>query len=629
MFKDRTSIGRASIVQKTHTQIGIIIGIGCLIFFTHLGSARLWDRDEPRNAGCAVEMMERGDLVVPMFNDELRPQKPALLYWLIISAYQIFGVGEFAARFWSAVLAIGTMLATYGIGRRLFNPSVALYSAIVLGTSMMFVVAGRAATPDSVLVFCCTVATLLYVLGTFAPKANAADAPTLRWAGYYFPQRLPWVIGIYAMLGLAVLAKGPVGFILPCAIIGMFMLIMRLPPIDNEQWNSRGWLTRIAVASLRPFHPSHFLSTLLAMRPFILAATVLVVAAPWYIIVGIQTNWDWPTQFLFTENLARATSTFENHDGGIFYYPFMLILGFFPWSVFFGPMILEVDRRVTRKHHWGMAYVFLLCWIGVQVGLFSLAQTKLPSYITPCYPALALLTGTFLHQIVTRTTSTTESFQRMSFGTMIFSGLLITAALVFAGNQYLSGDLRLAMVGLVPIVGGVFALLFHLRDDNQHAVLSLCAFAVVFVTSVFGFGTTVVDKHRKSNDLLLQVADQQSTSAVATFGCLESSWVYYGGRPIYELAPQDQRGDWKDNRKNEWDRKQWPSPEQFTATHPDSMIITTRENLEELQARLPEEFQVIESAPYFLRRKELVLLSPSKTKRRVAQAPDDSSTTKR
>ena len=185
------------------------------------------------------------------------------------------------------------------------------------------------------------------------------------------------------------------------------------------------------------------------------------------------------------------------------------------------------------------------------------------------------------------------------------------------------------MVGLVPIVGGVFALLFHLRDDNQHAVLSLCAFAVVFVTSVFGFGTTVVDKHRKSNDLLLQVADQQSTSAVATFGCLESSWVYYGGRPIYELAPQDQRGDWKDNRKNEWDRKQWPSPEQFTATHPDSMIITTRENLEELQARLPEEFQVIESAPYFLRRKELVLLSPSKTKRRVAQAPDDSSTTKR
>ena len=137
-------------MQKTHTQIGIIIGIGCLIFFTHLGSARLWDRDEPRNAGCAVEMMERGDLVVPMFNDELRPQKPALLYWLIISAYQIFGVGEFAARFWSAVLAIGTMLATYGIGRRLFNPSVALYSAIVLGTSMMFVVAGRAATPDSV-----------------------------------------------------------------------------------------------------------------------------------------------------------------------------------------------------------------------------------------------------------------------------------------------------------------------------------------------------------------------------------------------------------------------------------------------------------------------------------------------
>jgi len=586
----------------------LIIGIGCLIFFTNLGKARLWDRDEPRNAGCAVEMMERGNLVVPIFNDELRPQKPALLYWLIISAYQVFGVGEFAARFWSAFLAIGTLLATYGIGRRLFNPATALYAAIVLATSMMFVVAGRAATPDSLLVFCSTVATLIYVLGTFAPKTNSADAPTLKRQGHYFPQQRPYVIGIYAMMGLGVLAKGPVGFVLPCAIIGMFMLIMRLPAVDNDLWNARGWVARISAASLRPFHPTHFLKTLWAMRPLTLAVTVLLVAAPWFIAVGIQTNWDWPSQFLFTENLKRATTAFENHSGGWFYYPLMICVGFFPWSVFFGPLVMEIDRGVTRRHHLGMAYTFLICWIGVQVGLFSLAQTKLPSYVTPCYPALALLTGSFLHQLVSGATSTSASFQRLSFIALIASGLLITVAMVFTGNYYLGGDTRLAMIGLVPLAAGIMAMWYFLQQDRFHAVFSVCVLAVVFATSVFAFGTVLVDKHRQSHQLLAKAEIGPETVPVATFGCLESSWVYYLGKPVYELALHDSTNRWRDERGNDWARKQWPNPEQFIDAHPDARIITTRDNLQKLLARLPDEFQVVHESPYFLKQDDLVLL---------------------
>lgn len=609
-------------MHRTRTHVVIIIGIGCLIFFTNLGKARLWDRDEPRNAGCAVEMMERGNLIVPMFNDELRPQKPALLYWLIISAYQLFGVSEFAARFWSAVLGIGTLLASYGIGRRLFNPSVALYGAIVLASSMMFVVASRAATPDSVLIFFSTMAMLFYVLGTFAPRKTPADAPTLRWSGYYFPQRYSVVVGMYTMMGLGVLAKGPVGFVLPCAIIGMFMLIMRLSPLDNEFWNSRGWITRITIATLRPFHPAHFLKTLWSMRPITLAVTVLAVSAPWYVLVGMQTDWDWPRQFLLTENLDRATSTFEGHRGGIFFYPLMIVLGFFPWSVFLGPVALEVDRRVTRKHHWNMAYVLLLCWVGVQVGLFSLAQTKLPSYVTPCYPALALLTGSFLHQLITRKTSTTESFQRLSFITMIVSGLLISASMIFVGNYYLAGDTRLALIGLVPVVGGGLALLFSTRHDQRHAVLSCCVFSVVFATAVFGFGTVHVDNHRQSHVLLNQVASQPQAPPVATFGCLESSWVYYAGQPIYELTPVAQTSPWSDRRENEWDKKQWPSPEQFVTTHPNALIITTRQKVEDLLERLPEHFGILQTAPYFLQKQELVLLGPASPERFTSKPGD-------
>ena len=129
----------------------LIVSVAVVVLFTNLDGARLWDRDEPRNAGCALEMMQRGDWVVPIFNDQLRDAKPVLLYWLIMTAYSIFGVNEFAARFWSAALAVATVLATYHIGRRLFHAKVGLWSAIILSTSLMFDVAGRAATPDSVL----------------------------------------------------------------------------------------------------------------------------------------------------------------------------------------------------------------------------------------------------------------------------------------------------------------------------------------------------------------------------------------------------------------------------------------------------------------------------------------------
>ena len=87
-----------------------LILLASVVFLTQLGEAKLWDRDEPRNARCAWEMLDRQDWVVPTFNDELRTHKPILLYWLTMSSYIVFGVNEFGARFASAFLAIGTVL---------------------------------------------------------------------------------------------------------------------------------------------------------------------------------------------------------------------------------------------------------------------------------------------------------------------------------------------------------------------------------------------------------------------------------------------------------------------------------------------------------------------------------------
>ena len=240
----------------------ILVVISAAMFFTSIGQVRLWDRDEPRNAGCAAEMLERGNYVVPIFNDELRFQKPVMLYWLMMSAYQVFGVNEFAARFWSALLGIGTVLFTYLIARRLFDATTALLAGVILCSSLMFCVAARAATPDSTLIFFSTLAMLIYVMGVFR------SAPTSEGT---LNDNMPGTIGcvlLYAVLGLGVLTKGPVAFLIPTAIIGMFLLLVRLPNRPQEE-NHGGIASRITnsiLALVRPFHPVHFLQTCLQMR---------------------------------------------------------------------------------------------------------------------------------------------------------------------------------------------------------------------------------------------------------------------------------------------------------------------------------------------------------------------------
>lgn len=203
----------------------LLAGVCCLLFFWNLGVPGLWDEDEPRNATCAREMLERGDLIVPTFNGELRTAKPVFLYWLVISAYSVFGVNEFSARFWSALLATGTVLLTARMGRKLYSRRVGLWSGLLLASALMFVVAARACTPDSVLIFFVTTAMSVVGIEFAKSQSGTVSSPSLE-----APRRpsLFSAIIFYLALGGAVLAKGPVGIVLPAAILGTFLLTVAL-----------------------------------------------------------------------------------------------------------------------------------------------------------------------------------------------------------------------------------------------------------------------------------------------------------------------------------------------------------------------------------------------------------------
>ncbi|MEN6367769.1 MAG: glycosyltransferase family 39 protein [Thermoguttaceae bacterium] len=571
-----------------------MILIAGLVFFVNLGGPRLWDRDEPRNAGCAVEMMERGNWTVPMFNAELRVHKPILLYWFMMTAYAVFGVNEFAARIWSAIFGLGTVLVTYHIGRRLFSAQIGFWAAIILSSCMMFPVAARAATPDSVLIFFTTLATLAYVCGAFPSRHRSEPPSTFSVAEStttYFPKSWPTVALMYALMGVATLAKGPVGFILPTAVIGMFLLIVRLPVGAASRCPPEdafvGWLHRL----LRPFAVRHFLAVCWSMRPITALGASLAVALPWYLWVGVRTHGEWPTGFFLVHHLQRAFEPMEGHDGPFFYYVIAVVASFFPWSLLLVPTIENTTDAIHRRAVSRPQHIFIACWAAVYVVVFSLARTKLPNYITPALPALALMTACYVERWSQQGQNAPQYWFRFAFSGLILVGIAVGIGVFAASWWFFSGDGWLGAIGLIPLIAGVAGRRILVRCQPSKAVVTFAITAIVFACALFGGVSVRVAHHQQCDSLFQAVYARTSQPILAAYGCFEPSWVFYARRPI-ESLPDDEPDE----------------PIDFLREGDNHFLITTDVEWEAIRPLLPENAVVLTSTPYFMRQEKLLVI---------------------
>lgn len=603
-------------MSKTLLHVALILATGGVVLFSNLGTPRLWDRDEPRNAGCAVEMLERQDWVTPVFNAELRTHKPILLYWMIMAAYSLFGVHEFAARFPSAVMGVGTALLTYGIGRLLISAHVGLWAALILLTTLMFDVASRAATPDAVLIFWCTAALFVYVWGI--QRGSSSRPESCLDSSEPFPPRWfptwPVAILMYACMGMAVLAKGPVGLVLPTAVIGLYLLIMRLPAGDGTRVLT-GWRQRVGHA-VSVFAPGHFLRTCWLMRPVTAIVVVGVVALPWYVWVGVRTDGEWLRGFFLEHNLGRATQAMEGHHGSFFYYPLALLVGFFPWSVFAVPTLLEIRQRFRRGTESNAALVLFLSWVAVYIGLFSLARTKLPSYITPCYPAVALLVSVFIDSWARNQTSVSERWIKAALICLGVVGVVGIVAVPIAAGELLPGEQWLGWIGLVPILTALLCVRAVFHQHTQKAAMQMAVGAVLTTTLVFSVAAVHISQHQQF-DALLRTAKELSGDAAPQFGALaamEPSWVFYSGRPVERLTLEDidrleaadRTGD-ENSAARSWRPKQTRPLERFLDEGPARFALTTKSYLA-ATGPLPPDIKVLGRANYFLKQDALLLL---------------------
>ncbi len=566
---------------SANKNLGLLVALCAIVFFVNLGGPKLWDRDEPRNAGCAIEMMEAADWVVPRFNDELRTHKPALLYWLMITAYSWFGISEFSARFFSAVLGTLTVLLTYDIGRRLFNPTAALWAGICLATTLMFTVAARAATPDAPLIFFVTLGLWTYVLFSFRATEDESVEPT------YYPTQWWQVALLYGVFGFAVLSKGPVGLVLPTAIIGMFLLIMRLPSAEpTTTWWQWG------VSLVRPFFPLHFLKTVWFMRPLLAVAACLAVALPWYVWVAAR-DFRWIEGFFLEHNLNRAVTSFEGHSGPPIYYLVAICIGFFPWSVFFTPLLWDVRQQLRSDTRYKAALIFCCCWVAVWMGAFSIAQTKLPSYITPLYPGLALLTGMFVARVLEKRTDFSTRWLDLAFGLTTLVGVVLCVALAWLAGKFLPGEQFVALLGLVLIVGGGLAWWRKSQGNTQQAFRVFATASMLFVLGLFAVVAQRVSNHQAIGQLLAEIESANPDAQLCSFGVSEASWVFYARQPV-KFIPSDPA-----DLQREF------------AVDRGTILLTTPEQLELLPPEMRSQLQEVAQAPYFLKDYPLIALQPS------------------
>jgi 4-amino-4-deoxy-L-arabinose transferase-like glycosyltransferase len=348
-------------------------------------------------------------------------------------------------------------------------------------------------------------------------------------------------------MGLAVLTKGPVGFLLPCAAIGLYLLVMsdRQPLSEDFGWKRPLQSAReLAWQTVCLFAPRKFWNAFVSMKPWILIATVCAVALPWYVAVSLKTDGAWLSGFLGQHNLGRFTSAMEGHRGPIFYYVPVILVGFFPWSVVLPACLLESWRcsRSQEPDHRGVT--FLLGWTAVYVVFFSLAQTKLPNYVLPCYPAMALLTARAVVRWSEGTIQVPNWVPRLGLGSLIAVGGILAIALPVFSHYFLPGYAALGIIGILPLFAGGLAWWWTRQEQRQRALQTLGVGAVGLMLAVFA-GTVPWISRAQESPLIGRAAAgmTRGNGQIATYRYFAPNLPFYAKQRVERLKEPEEVSD--------------------------------------------------------------------------------------
>ncbi|MBF0282272.1 MAG: glycosyltransferase family 39 protein [Zetaproteobacteria bacterium] len=335
-----------------------------------LGIAPLFDYDETIYAQTALDMMHLGEWVVPTANGIQFFEKPPFTYYLMDLCFSIFGENSFAARLPSAIFTLLTAIVLLNFGTRIHSRKFGLSSALIFLTMLEVGILAHAAILDAVLNFFIATSLLYYIL--WRQSQSWRDA---LWVAF--------------MMGAAVSIKGPVGAVIPFLVI-----------VIEGLWSKTLWQT-------------------LRTIPWASCLTLFLIAAlPWYLIIWINHGTQFLYEFIWVHNIGRALNPMQGHGGGWHYYLLVFMISTLPWFALVPASIMQCLRQPT-DHPFSHIGRIAVIWIVIVIILFTVAQTKLPHYISCIYPGVALLIAMFLFQVRAQSIASSQTARAIVLITMI------------------------------------------------------------------------------------------------------------------------------------------------------------------------------------------------------------------
>jgi 4-amino-4-deoxy-L-arabinose transferase-like glycosyltransferase len=421
---------------RTRLALGVL---ALLLFFGGLGSYPLLEPDEGRYAEIPREMLARGDFVTPRLNGVLYFEKPPLYYWLNAAALSLPGRPEVLCRLFSALFGLGGVGLAWLLGRSMGGPRVGLTAAIVLGSSPLWAALSRANIIDVALAFFLSATLTCFWLAQAKERGERGE-------------RLLWH-GMFAAAALATLTKGLIGFLIPGAVIFLYLLFAR-------QWR------------------------LLSRVPWIGGiALFLAIAVPWHVLAA-RRNPDFLWFYFVHEHWLRYTTSEAKRQAPAWFFAGILAVGLIPWSGVL-PAAARLYRRGQGRLRDRPGLIFLACWALFLLLFFSVSQSKLVPYILPGIPPLAVLAALALQEA--ETDPRTRSWVRVggALGALLLAILAAALLLVALGKIHTGvGPLPNVLVFAMPTLA---AGLLSVWLWGSGRLRSLAALAVAPALLVLGF----------------------------------------------------------------------------------------------------------------------------------------------
>lgn len=333
-----------------------------VIWFANLEYRTLIKPDEGRYAEIPREMVHSGDWVTPRLNDLKYFEKPPLQYWATATAYTVFGEHQWTSRLWAGLTGFAGLFLVWFAGLRLFGREAAGYAALILCSSMLYVMMAHINTLDMGVTFFIT-------LGIFALLLAQTETNVV--------QRRTWMLLAWVGMALAVLSKGLMGIILPGTAVFIYCMVQR----DFTVLKRMHWLSGMAL--------------------------FLLITGPWFYLV-MQANPEFFDRFFIYEHYTRFTTKDLGRYQPWYYFVPILLAGALPWTVLMFDSLFRTafgNRGVSKGASADKPFNparFLLIWAIFIYVFFSISGSKLPSYLLPMFPALALLMGRRIAEIRTR-----------------------------------------------------------------------------------------------------------------------------------------------------------------------------------------------------------------------------------